>query len=75
MFFDRLVQTPGRVEAYFKDELVRVRVNSGSGWVDLALPDVHTESRPPVQVGLPVYRKKEAPQRPEPRYVAPEESA
>jgi hypothetical protein len=75
MYFDRVVNTGVRLEAYFKDELVRVRVRGANGWVDVPIDGGETKTDiAPRQMELPVPRRKVETVSREPTYERFEEA-
>ena len=75
MYFDRVVNTGVRLEAYFKDELVRVRVRTDLGWIDVPVEGgVAKTNVAPRQMGLPIPRRRTDVGKAEPTYERFEEA-
>jgi hypothetical protein len=70
MFFDEVRATQFRLEAYFKGELVALRVRGSSGWKSVPLErPVSDQEMEWKQASLPLPRKATAKPRPELEYI------
>ena len=75
MYFDRVVSNGFRLEAYFHDELVALRLRGSSGWVTVPLQrELKPEEMVWTQPSLPVPRATAVKSKLEPHYESFEEA-